>query len=194
MAPNYQNGKVYCVRNNAENDVIVYVGSTVRPLSERMGEHRKHANTNPEGLLHALMADVGISHFHIELLIDFPCERKEQLLAEEGRQIRLAQPPCNIRIAGRNMKEWYDENKTALIEKQKAYYVANKETVNAKKKERYAANKEEILAKNREYRSGNKEKIAQINKAYHGAHRLEILARQAFKRLQSKAASSTSES
>ena len=52
--------------------------------------------------MYKLMVDVGVEHFHIELLVDFPCERKEQLLVEEGRHIRMLNPKCNrAAIAGR---------------------------------------------------------------------------------------------
>ena len=109
MAPNYANGKIYCLRNRKDNDCIVYVGSTVRPLSERMAEHRSEAKCQKHCALHKKMDEVGIEHFHIELVVDFPCERREQLLAEEGRHIRLQKNAENVlfnyQIAGRSQKE-----------------------------------------------------------------------------------------
>ena len=115
MAPNYANGKIYCLRNRKDNDRIVYVGSTVRPLSERMAEHRSEAKCQKHCALHKKMDEVGIEHFHIELVVDFPCERREQLLAEEGRHIRLQKNAENVlfnyQIAGRSR-----------IEKNREYY------------------------------------------------------------------------
>ena len=35
---NYQNGKIYCIRNTIDDDV--YVGSTTQALSQRMEKHR----------------------------------------------------------------------------------------------------------------------------------------------------------
>ena len=39
MATKYAKAKVNCLRNRADADKIVYVGSTIRTLSERMSEH-----------------------------------------------------------------------------------------------------------------------------------------------------------
>ena len=40
---NYQNGKIYTVRSRSRPD-LVYVGSTIQPLSVRMGMHRQSRN------------------------------------------------------------------------------------------------------------------------------------------------------
>jgi len=172
MAPNYQNGKVYCVRCRAENDDIVYVGSTVRRLCERMAEHRKRVVKHPDWKLYKLMAEVGVENFHIELLVDFPCERRDQLLAEEGRHIRLLHPKCNRAIAGRTQKEWYNDNKEtisaskkekydkeATFERYKKWYAENSERVLAQKKEYLVANRDAILAKKKEWYEANKDAI-----------------------------------
>ena len=37
----YKNGKIYCIRNNINDDI--YVGSTTQPLSKRMAQHREDA-------------------------------------------------------------------------------------------------------------------------------------------------------
>ena len=37
----YKNGKIYCIRNNINDDI--YVGSTTQPLSKRMAWHRDAA-------------------------------------------------------------------------------------------------------------------------------------------------------
>ena len=36
---NYQNGKIYCIRNYVDDDI--YIGSSCQPLSKRMAWHRK---------------------------------------------------------------------------------------------------------------------------------------------------------
>ena len=83
MAPNYQDGKVYCIRNAARGDKIEYIGSTVRPLSERMADHRKAIKHRPHYKLYQLMAREGVEHFYIELIHNFPCANVEMLNAEE---------------------------------------------------------------------------------------------------------------
>ena len=46
--PNYQNSKIYTIRCKTD-DSLIYVGSTIQPLSKRMVEHRsKHNKENNE--------------------------------------------------------------------------------------------------------------------------------------------------
>ena len=99
--PNYQNGKVYRILQDGKN--TVYVGSTTRPLSERMAEHRKGFVKFPHLKLYKLMAEVGVNHFDIELIIDCPCDRREVLNRAEGEQIRRFNTivtGCNAKLAG----------------------------------------------------------------------------------------------
>ena len=111
--PDYANGKVYVIRNRAAGDGVVYVGSTTQALCERMNQHRRDMKRHPDWKLYKLMADVGVQHFHVELLADFRCERREQLMAEEGRHIRALRPECNTIIAGRTAKEWRSDRREA---------------------------------------------------------------------------------
>ena len=50
--------------------------------------------------LYKLMNELGIAHFQIELMIDAPCEDKEQLLKVEGEYIRKY-ATLNTRITDR---------------------------------------------------------------------------------------------
>ena len=163
--PDYTSGKIYCIRDRADSDKIVYVGSTTQSLSNRMSGHRAHMGRAPMKL-YQRMGQVGVEHFHIELLLDFPCDRRDQLLAEEGRHIRMLQPECNFKIEGRTKKEYREDNHTTLAAKQKVYVEANKEAVAAAKKKCYEARKEEISASGKVYREANKEAIAAQKKAY----------------------------
>ena len=194
--PDYMCGKIYCIRDRADGDKIVYVGSTTQSLSNRMSGHR--SDVGKTGMkLHKRMGEVGTENFHIELIVDFPCDRKDQLLAEEGRHIRLHQPECNKVIAGRTQKEYNktyveanreavdarkkayrDANRTTLNAKQKMYDEANKEAVAAAKKKCYEARKEEILASSKVYREANKEAIAAQKKAFAKANKEALTAYQ----------------
>ena len=68
----YQQGKVYAIRNSV-NDAV-YVGSTKRELAQRFTQHKSIAlkcscNTRH---LYAMVAELGIDCFRIELLEEFP--------------------------------------------------------------------------------------------------------------------------
>ena len=106
----YKNGKIYCIRNNIDDDL--YVGSTTQPLSKRMAYHRKDAKKeiNMHYMLYSKFNEIGIENFYIELIEDCPCETLEQLRKREGHYIR-EMGTLNGLIAGRTDKEYRDDNK-----------------------------------------------------------------------------------
>ena len=111
----FQKGKIYRILQ--DNVKTVYIGSTVQPLSVRMAGHRKGIKHRPHVKLYKLMAEVGVDRFTIELVADFPCERHEQLIAEEGRHMRLnntVEGGANDRMAGRTKNEYCAERKARL--------------------------------------------------------------------------------
>ena len=180
MPRDYSKGKVYCLRNRAENDKMVYVGSTVRNLSERMSEHRRGIKEYPTFKLYELMGRVGVEHFHIELLADFPCERKEQLLAEEGRLIRLhnmVEEGTNVKWTGRSRAEtvkacadaYRSTHKEELKEKERTYREAHREERNLKANEYYQQTKVERKA----YRETHREERNAKAKDYYQRKKAE---------------------
>ena len=103
MGKDFQNGKIYCIRNTVNNDI--YVGSSCQPLSKRMVCHRSDAsNANKQQyLIYKTMNELGIENFYIELIEDYPCGNNDQLRAREGHFIReLA--TLNRQIEGRSSK------------------------------------------------------------------------------------------
>ena len=181
MSRNYQNGKIYCIRNTITNDI--YVGSSCEPhLSKRMVKHRSSAKNERDRnmLLYQKMNELGIENFYIELIENYPCESKDQLRAREGHYIREI-ATLNKRIETRTDKEWREDNKEYIQEWKKQHYQEHKEEINKqskqyreenkdKIKERskdYEKNKEEIIAKVNEYRAENADVIKQRKKDYY---------------------------
>ena len=106
----YNNGKIYCIRNNITDDI--YVGSTTQPLSKRMAKHRQNAtyiNTNHR-IFYSKVNEIGVENFYIELIENCPCESLEQLRKREGHYIRKM-ATLNQQIAGRTQKEYQEANK-----------------------------------------------------------------------------------
>ena len=167
----YSKGKVYRILQ--DNEKTVYIGSTVQPLSARMAQHRKGIKHCPNMQLYILMAEVGVDHFSIELVVDVPCDRLEQLQAEEGRQIRLHNTVANganKATPGRTRMEWardfreanpqlvasrkakyYQENRAATLQHVKEYREQNKVAVAARDKKKYDDNKEAISVRAKAY-------------------------------------------
>ena len=79
--PNYQNSKVYSIRSLSRPELI-YVGSTTQTLSMRMAGHRvPNSNCVSKEI-------IAIGDAYIELIENFPCSDKNQLLARENRYMR----------------------------------------------------------------------------------------------------------
>ena len=164
MSCNYQNGKIYCIRNTKSNDI--YVGSSCEPYSsKRMVKHRSNAKNERDRnmLLYQKMNDLGIENFYIELIENYPCESKDQLRAREKHYIR-EMATLNKRIETRTDKEWREDNKEYIQEWKKQHYENNKDEINKKSKQYREENKDKIKQRSKNYYEQNKEQIkARVN-------------------------------
>ena len=79
--PNYQNGKIYSIRSRSRPD-LVYVGSTTQPLSKRLGEHKTPRKKTSSKQI------IELGDAYIELIENYSCENKEELLKREGEIMR----------------------------------------------------------------------------------------------------------
>ena len=97
-AKNYQNGKIYCMRNSKTNDY--YIGSTCQSLSQRMAQHRcdTKKQNRQNTLIYAFMLEHGYEHFYIELIEECPCENKCELERKEGELIRKLKPTLENKL------------------------------------------------------------------------------------------------
>jgi len=80
--PNYQNGKIYKI--TAGN--LTYYGSTTQPLSKRLTNHISEKNNNLNKKCSSFPL-LDMPDCKIILVEDYPCERREQLLARESYYI-----------------------------------------------------------------------------------------------------------
>ena len=169
----YINSKIYKIVNDVNDDV--YVGSTYNLLCRRMEKHRSHRFQYAHRPLYKLMIDLGVQHFHIELVEDFPCENKEQLRKREGHFIR-EMGTLNMVIEDRTRKEYKEANKEKIQEYMAKYREDKKEELleytkryrdshQDQMKQYKLENKEQILAKNREYYQRTKEQKQEYQKS-----------------------------
>ena len=205
----YKNGKIYCIRNNADDDI--YVGSTTSSLSKRMAMHRidmKGYKKNRR--VYVKMNELGVEQFYIELIENYPCETLEQLRQREGYYIRKM-GTLNTQVAGRTKeqwkldniehckarykeyhklnkeihneknKQWREEHVEEMKEYRKQWYKANKEELVRKSKERYEKNKEEIQQRQAVYREKNKDKLNAYFKQYREQNKDILVAKAAIK-------------
>ncbi len=140
-----------------------YVGSTIQPLYKRWNDYKTKCNNETSKhynrYLYVKMRELGINKFYIELYEDCSCKNKEKLNRKEGKIIRQI-GTLNPNIAGRTEKEYYDENKSTILEKKKEYYDENKEIKIEKNKHIMMKTKRRkkniILGKKKEYYDENR--------------------------------------
>ena len=125
--PDYSLGKIYKITAKNADEGDVYIGSTICKLNERFTKHKYRQSCNVK----LLFDKYGLDNCYIELIKEFPCETKEQLINEECYFIRTMKS-INKRIENstieervQSKKEYRQKNK----EKTKEYLEKNKEKI-----------------------------------------------------------------
>jgi group I intron endonuclease len=182
--PNYQNGKVYKLTNNINDDE--YVGSTANLLRVRLAGHRSDAKDESRtSAIYTAMRELGAENFDIILIENFPCADKNELNAREDYWIKQLKPVYNTKAAIFNVekmketaKRYKAAHKDAITEKRRLRHQANQEMISAQRKAKYQINKEQEKATNIIYRERNNEAIKQHQREYRQAnknrHRCEV--------------------
>lgn len=117
---NYENGKIYRIVCNKSGKQ--YIGATTISLSARLSQHKKVFRSTKCCLSRDVLEG---GDYEIFLIEDFPCERKEQLLARE--RFHIETNDCvNKKIPLRSKHEWYMDNREDVIKRQTIW---NKENV-----------------------------------------------------------------
>jgi hypothetical protein len=160
---NYNNSVIYLIRSHQTE--LVYVGSSTMQLSKRLANHKntyKHWLNTHKGSYTRSYDILKYNDAYIELLEEYPCENKQQLLRREGEHIRNLNCVNKI-ISGRTNKEYYQDNKECIKEKVKEYYEKNKEICLKRVKEYATTNKDKKKNYMKEYLRRNKDKLREYN-------------------------------
>jgi hypothetical protein len=131
--PDYSLGKIYKIVNDINEDI--YIGSTRNSLAKRFGDHKILAINSIGFLLHMNMKEIGIEHFRIILIEDYPCTNRNELLRREDYHIQQTKPKYNQRINFTNKTE-----KEYQKEYQKEYRANHKVEKFPKYQKEYRAN------------------------------------------------------
>ena len=178
----YQNGKIYKIVDIGYNEC--YIGSTSEKLlSQRMSRHRacykmwKAGKKSGNMTSFVLFEKYGVENCKIELIKEFPCDNKTQLEREEGRYIK-GETCVNKTVAGRTTKEYKEEHKEAILEKEKERRTKNKEHIRLTQKTWYEQNKEQVKQRVRENTIKNKERVAEYQALYRENNKLKLQEQQ----------------
>jgi len=147
--PDYQQSKIYKLWSPSKN--LVYYGSTVQSLAQRLTKHKcnykRYNDDNTKSYLTSYLV-LDCEDYKIELVEDYPCNNRQQLLKKEGEYIKNNE--CiNNKVAGRTQAENYQDNKEEKIKAVAEYRKNNIEKIRAYDIERNKS--EERKAKMREY-------------------------------------------
>jgi hypothetical protein len=164
--PDYSKAKIYRVFCGDDE----YIGSTTRPLSERMAEHRKHFKTGKTRTTsHLIFQKHGLENPKIELIEEFQCENIEQLRKREG-EIQRERKCVNRRIAGRAKTEYhrqyYQEHAEKLSEQMRQYRQEHAEERTAYNRQYYQEHAEQLREQKRQYYQEHAEKVREQNRQY----------------------------
>ena len=177
MPVDYKKGKIYKIECQETNRV--YVGSTCQPtVAARLKGHVKCNKQYKQGsggcVSSYSILDTG--NYRCTLICNFPCESKDELTAHEATWIRKYRNDCdcvcvNVGIPGRTNKEWREDNKEAIKEKDKQCYEAHKESIKQRVGQYHKDNKETIKQRKKQYREDHKEEQKQYQKEYRKANK-----------------------
>jgi hypothetical protein len=120
--PDYSLGKIYKITAKNADEGDVYIGSTICKLTERLAKHKYRRTCNVK----LLIDKYGKDNIYIELIKEFPCETKQELLKEEGKYI-LETKCINRCVAGRTKKEYRETHKEEKKIQDRNWYERNKE-------------------------------------------------------------------
>ena len=171
----YNTSFIYAIRS--PNSDKFYIGSTVCKLSKRFSLHKSVYKSYINGVIGPLTSSVKIFELgdaYIELLEQMNCDSKSQLEKREGDLIRLHKDCCvNRCIAGRNKKQYYEDNADKKKQYGKQYYEDNGDKIKQYGKQYYEDNVDKIKQyyednadKIKQYHKDNNDKIKQYMKQY----------------------------
>ena len=167
--PNYQLSKIYKIWSPSKN--LIYIGSTTQALSQRLASHlrdKKNYDTDNTKTYVTSYLVLNCEDYKIELLEDYECNNKQQLLKKEGEYIKY-NICVNKQISGRTRNEWNTDNADKLKEKRKQHYLTNIDKVkeycldNADKMKQYRIDNADKM---KQYRLDNADKIREQRKQY----------------------------
>jgi hypothetical protein len=191
----YSTSVVYKIFCNDKNILDFYIGST-RNFTMRKKYHINTSKNSNLKLYDIIRENGGWDKWTMELIEEYPCTCREELVIRERYWYDELKPTLNINRPftsyEEEKKKWkdYRENNKEKIHQYKKQYreanresnkeymskymEANRESIKQQRREHYEANKESIKKKSREYREANRESIKQQRREYYKANKESI--------------------
>jgi hypothetical protein len=150
----YSQAKIYKLQCD---DGHYYYGGTAQPLDKRFEGHTYKSKAEEDRKVYNHINKIGWDRVRIELVEDYPCENKRQLLLKEDEYIRIHinDPLCLNSIVAVGEEDYHHH-----------YYQINGEKMRASMKQNYIENREQRLASMKVYEEANIERLRQYRKDY----------------------------
>jgi hypothetical protein len=164
---NYSESSIYKLCCKDVNVKEIYVGSTVNFTRRKCAHKGCCNNKNSKENLYVyqfIRANGGFINFDMIEIERYKASDKKDLEKRERYWIELLSASLNSIIPTRSSKEWYQENKEVVIEKQRNYKEKNKEVIIEKQRNYNKKNKEVINEKSKIRYEKNKEVIIEKRK------------------------------
>lgn len=152
--PKYENSVIYKLKHNEDyDDTNIYVGSTSN-FKNRKNCHKTRCYNEKDKkhnypIYQYIRANGGWDEWVMIPIEPYACNSKKELEIRERHHIDLLRPKFNKVKPGRTIKEWREDYKEQIAEKEKQHRDANKK---------------QVLEYHKQYRLANKEKISEREK------------------------------
>ena len=177
--PDYSKCVIYTIRTPNG----LYVGATCNYTNRKYQHKSDIHNENSKKYNRKLYKNIRGNNGEWEMKphSEFPCKNKMEMTIEEERIRRELNADLNSQSCyGINqkeyLKEYYQNNKEKIAEKNRQYRENNKEKFIEYKKQYQQENKEKIAERKKEHYQNNKEKIAEKQRQKYQKKKEEKLA------------------
>jgi hypothetical protein len=168
----YSKGKIYCIKSHHTDKV--YIGSTTKTLEQRLTKHKECYMGYKRGYKYQLrMTSFDILNYgdaYIELVENYPCNTKQELIKREGEVIRSTKNSVNkdkwLGLGKERHKLYVEEHSEYFKEKSKEWRENNKEHRAKKYKEWEEKNAEYRKQYKQEWKENNRERVRETQREY----------------------------
>ena len=124
---NYNNGKIYKIEPVCDHDEgDIYIGSTTKKyLADRMCDHRADFKRKSNVNSGILFEKYGVENCKIHLILLYPCNSKDELIAKEAEYIRTLN--CVNKVIPNRTKQEYDKEYRTKMKDNEVYQQKRKD-------------------------------------------------------------------
>jgi hypothetical protein len=148
----FNNGKIYRIDCNVTG--LVYIGSTIKTLSQRLRKHESDYKSYLKKQLHYVTSFTILENddYNITLIKNYPCLSRKELTDMEGEYIRFKhvvdEGECvNKVVPGRTRAQYRIDNDHIIKEKSRIYRKDSQDKIKANAKIYREKNRETINEK-----------------------------------------------